>query len=246
MFELDINKIKEQSMQFVDTAYKAAMDIADKGKNQLDLASQQNRLAKAQRQLGALVYSLHKAEEKNQPLVDKYIENIAEIEKAIEEIKARMTPDEAAAAEAAEAEQEAEDPNDPTTYPEDPAGLPPEEEQALADAAPDGLILPFAENYRYLAPLLENRPDTQAIAELGRLAEARRTRPAALAGLTPRELELADLLAQRLTNREIAGRLGLSEGSVKQYLNQLYAKLHIDGDTRRKRQELAALLKLSG
>lgn len=51
MFELDINKIKEQSMQFVDTAYKAAMDIADKGKNQLDLASQQNRLAKAQRQL---------------------------------------------------------------------------------------------------------------------------------------------------------------------------------------------------
>ena len=128
MFELDINKIKEQSMQFVDTAYKAAMDIADKGKNQLDLASQQNRLAKAQRQLGALVYSLHKADEENQPLVDKYIENIAEIEKAIEEIKARMTPDEAAAAEAAEAEQEAEDPNDP-------AGLTPEEEQALADAA---------------------------------------------------------------------------------------------------------------
>ena len=106
MFELDINKIKEQSMQFVDTAYKAAMDIADKGKNQLDLASQQNRLAKAQRQLGALVYSLHKADEENQPLVDKYIENIAEIEKAIEDIKARMTPDEAAAAEAAEAEQE--------------------------------------------------------------------------------------------------------------------------------------------
>jgi len=113
MFELDINKIKEQSMQFVDTAYKAAMDIADKGKNQLDLASQQNRLAKAQRQLGALVYSLHKAEEENQPLVDKYIENIAEIEKAIEEIKARMTPDEAAAAEAAEAEQAAEDPHAP-------------------------------------------------------------------------------------------------------------------------------------
>ena len=94
MFELDINKIKEQSMQFVDTAYKAAMDIADKGKNQLDLASQQNRLAKAQRQLGALVYSLHKAEEENQPLVDKYIENIAEIEKAIEEIKAGLTPEE--------------------------------------------------------------------------------------------------------------------------------------------------------
>lgn len=79
-------------MQFVDTAYKAAMDIADKGKNQLDLASQQNRLAKAQRQLGALVYSLHKADEENQPLVDKYIENIAEIEKAIEETKGPHDP----------------------------------------------------------------------------------------------------------------------------------------------------------
>ena len=96
MFELDINKIKEQSMQFVDTAYKAAMDIADKGKNQLDLASQQNRLAKAQRQLGALVYSLHKADEENQPLVDKYIEMIDTIEQEITRLKATLTPVEAA------------------------------------------------------------------------------------------------------------------------------------------------------
>lgn len=103
MFELDINKIKEQSMQFVDTAYKAAMDIADKGKNQLDLASQQNRLAKAQRQLGARFTACIRQTRKTRPMVDKYIENIAEIEKAIEEIKAAMTPDEAAAAEAAEA-----------------------------------------------------------------------------------------------------------------------------------------------
>ena len=121
---------------------------------------------------------------------------------------------------------------------------------AVASDIVTRLILPqLAEaekTHDYKTELLENRPDTQAIAELGRLSEARRTRPAALAGLTPRELELADLLAQRLTNREIAGRLGLSEGSVKQYLNQLYAKLHIDGDTRRKRQELAALLKQSG
>ena len=96
MFELDINKIKEQSMQFVDTAYKAAMDIADKGKNQLDLASQQNRLAKAQRQLGALVYSLAKGKEENQPLVDKYIEMIDTIEQEITRLKATLTPAEAA------------------------------------------------------------------------------------------------------------------------------------------------------
>ena len=75
------------------------MDIADKGKNQLDLASQQNRLAKAQRQLGALVYSLAKGKEENQPLVDKYIEMIDNIEQEIARLKASLTPAEAAEAE---------------------------------------------------------------------------------------------------------------------------------------------------
>ena len=105
MFELDIEMLKEQGLQLVDTAKKAAQDLADKGKNQLDLINQQARLSKAQRQLGALVYSLHKAGEENQPLVDKYIEAVAEVEKAIEEIKANMTPEEYMAAEA-EAEEE--------------------------------------------------------------------------------------------------------------------------------------------
>ena len=98
-FELDFDKIKEQSMQFVEVAKKTAMDLADKGKNQLDLVNQQTQLSKAQRQLGALVYTLHKSGEENQPLVDKYIEHIASIEAAIEEIKDRMTADEAAQAE---------------------------------------------------------------------------------------------------------------------------------------------------
>ena len=103
-FELDFDKIKEQSMQFVDAAKKTAMDLADKGKNQLDLINQQTQLSKAQRQLGALVYTLHKSGEENQPLVDKYIEHIASIEAAIEEIKGRMTADEAAQAEEAAAQ----------------------------------------------------------------------------------------------------------------------------------------------
>ncbi len=109
MFELDIEMLKEQGMQLVDTAKKTALDIADKGKNQIDLLNQQARLSKAQRQLGALVYSLHKTGEENQPLVDKYIEAIADVEKTIEEIKARMTPAERAEAEAAEASQAEED-----------------------------------------------------------------------------------------------------------------------------------------
>ena len=101
--------LKEQGLQFVDTAKKAAQELADKGKNQLELLNQQARLSKAQRQLGALVYSLHKAGEENQPLVDKYIAAVAEVEKAIEDIKAAMTPEERAEAEAQEA-ADAEEP----------------------------------------------------------------------------------------------------------------------------------------
>ena len=91
MFELDIDMLKEQGIQLFDTAKKTAQDIADKGKNQLELLNQQARLSKAQRQLGALVYSLHK------------------VEKSIEELKANMTPEECAACESEEEEQIIED-----------------------------------------------------------------------------------------------------------------------------------------
>lgn len=108
MFELDIEMLKEQGLQLVDSAKKTAQDLADKGKNKLDLLNQQARLSKAQRQLGALVYSLHKAGEENPALVEKYIDAVAEVEKAIEEIKANMTDDERAEVEAQEAAENIE------------------------------------------------------------------------------------------------------------------------------------------
>lgn len=60
--------------------------------------------------------------------------------------------------------------------------------------------------------------------------------------LTAREREIAQLAAARLSNREIAEKLFLSEGSVKQYVNQIYSKLFLDGDTRTKRRRLAELV----
>nr|WP_288546167.1 LuxR C-terminal-related transcriptional regulator [uncultured Blautia sp.] len=50
------------------------------------------------------------------------------------------------------------------------------------------------------------------------------------------------LCIDRLSNREIAERLFLSEGTVKQYINQIYSKLMINGDTRTKRKQLAELI----
>ena len=121
--------------------------------------------------------------------------------------------------------------------------------KALSDAEPDGFVMPFVENYERLKPLLTQEIKNDLIAkitELGEAATARiaaSARPAAFDALTPREFEIVELMAQRLSNREIAETLYLSEGSVKQYVNQIYSKLHIEGDTRTKRKQLAELLR---
>ena len=119
--------------------------------------------------------------------------------------------------------------------------------KALSDAAPDGFVMPFVENYDRLQSALarEIRSDLiEKIIELGEAAKVRKTaklRPDAFSTLTQREFEIVELMAQRLSNREIAEKLFISEGSVKQYVNQIYSKLHIEGDTRTKRKQLAEL-----
>ncbi|MGN1019718.1 MAG: LuxR C-terminal-related transcriptional regulator [Aristaeellaceae bacterium] len=121
--------------------------------------------------------------------------------------------------------------------------------RALADAEPDGLVMPFVENYDRLQPILARIAESSSliptIIRLGEAARARKaanTRPAAFAPLTQREFEIVCLMAQRLSNREIAERLYLSEGSVKQYMNRIYSKMQIAGDTRTKRKQLLTLL----
>lgn len=47
--------------------------------------------------------------------------------------------------------------------------------------------------------------------------------------LTPRELEIVRMVASGLRNREIAGRLAITEGTVKIHLNNIYQKLDING-----------------
>ena len=121
--------------------------------------------------------------------------------------------------------------------------------KALSDAEPDGFVMPFVENYGFVQPLLAQEIKSELIAKIAGLGEAAgarsaaSARPAAFAALTPREFEIVELMTQRLSNREIAERLYLSEGSVKQYVNQIYSKLHIEGDTRTKRKQLAELLR---
>ena len=82
-------------------------------------------------------------------------------------------------------------------------------------------------------------------AELSRVLEQgtqQEQRPEALAPLTEREWAVAQRMARRLSNREIAGQLFLTEGTVKQYINQIYSKLHLTGDVRTKRRRLEELM----
>ncbi|GGD95050.1 DNA-binding response regulator [Tsuneonella deserti] len=52
-----------------------------------------------------------------------------------------------------------------------------------------------------------------------------------LAVLAPRERQIAELVAQGLRNRDIAERLGMTEGTVKVYLHGIYQKMDVENRT---------------
>ena len=89
---MDFNKIKEMGLEYAEKGRNAAMDLAERGKTQAKIVNAQTKLARAQRQLGALVYSLAKGNEENQPLVDKYIEMIGTIEAELASLKESLDP----------------------------------------------------------------------------------------------------------------------------------------------------------
>lgn len=74
--------------------------------------------------------------------------------------------------------------------------------------------------------LLDNRATAALTAKLRAEAE---TGP--LAGLTVRERTLLALLAEGLTNRQIAGRMFLAEKTVKNYVSRLLTKLGVERRT---------------
>lgn len=61
----------------------------------------------------------------------------------------------------------------------------------------------------------------------------RRSRPPdSFAGLTERELDVLELVAEGLDNREIASRLFLSEGTVRNRISDILAKTNISNRTK--------------
>jgi DNA-binding NarL/FixJ family response regulator len=50
-------------------------------------------------------------------------------------------------------------------------------------------------------------------------------------GLSPREREILALLAEGISNKDIALRLGISAETVRTHLGHIYSKLHVQGRT---------------
>lgn len=123
--------------------------------------------------------------------------------------------------------------------------------QAAELAAPDRFWMPFVENTPHLKNLVPHLP-AQWRGEIQRLTEPyeatcasllrHHRRPAPLAGLSETEYQICLAIAERRSNREIGQALFLSEGTVKQYVNQIYTKLHLTGAARDKRRLLGELV----
>lgn len=79
----------------------------------------------------------------------------------------------------------------------------------------------------HLNPVLVAR----VLNEFKRVAEASRQRKEVFAELTPREMEVLEMLGKGMTNRAIADALFLSEKTVKTHVGAVLKKLHVNGRT---------------
>src|SRR5919199_1733669 len=71
---------------------------------------------------------------------------------------------------------------------------------------------------------ISRRIATRMLEEFGR---GRESEPVETEDLTPRELEVLQLVAARLQNKQIAERLVISEHTVKNHLKNILSKLHL-------------------
>jgi LuxR family maltose regulon positive regulatory protein len=112
-------------------------------------------------------------------------------------------------------------------------------EEAIHLAEPNGILRPFVDlgprmavkleglreqgySKKYINRILKTFPKTSV--EIQSSKEDQIVEP-----LTERELEILTLLAMQLSNKEIAERLVISKGTVKQHTHKIYQKLGVNG-----------------
>jgi DNA-binding NarL/FixJ family response regulator len=82
-------------------------------------------------------------------------------------------------------------------------------------------IRAVALGYTHLAPGMIDKVMS------GQIDKNKATLPSELAELTPRELEILKLIAAGSNNREIAGQLYISEGTVKNHVTNILTRLNV-------------------
>ncbi len=89
---IDTNKFIDESKKILNTITDTIGSYASAGKQRIDVFTLEGELGKAQKQLGALVYSLHKTNQEDAELVEQYIETIDDIYDRIERAKTLSLP----------------------------------------------------------------------------------------------------------------------------------------------------------
>ena len=82
------NKLKQTGAQVADSAVRTAGTLYEKGKKEARLMALDAKLGRAQRELGALVYSLRRTGEENEAFIEGLCEDIAAIEAKIAGLRA--------------------------------------------------------------------------------------------------------------------------------------------------------------
>jgi DNA-binding NarL/FixJ family response regulator len=103
------------------------------------------------------------------------------------------------------------------------------EVSAIRSAGARGIILKELSPHHVTDSIRRVHSGAEWVEFLGRSAKdtAVRSDEDESLGLTPRELELAMLVASGLRNRDVAVRLGISEGTAKLHLYNVYKKLDV-------------------
>lgn len=82
------DKLLDAAGKMVDAATKTTTRLVEAGKQRVDVAGLKARLSRVQQQLGALTYTLHKSDGRNEALVEKYIREIDRIKLELARIEA--------------------------------------------------------------------------------------------------------------------------------------------------------------
>ena len=80
----ELDKLMDAAGRVADKAARATSTVVERSKDKMELYTLQQKLSKSQKQLGALVYMLHKTGQENAPMIEHYIAEMDDLKAQIE------------------------------------------------------------------------------------------------------------------------------------------------------------------